>query len=87
MTAAMIPISTCSTLPMPIERELVGICKQSMVLLRQQLRQYLKDLHGTYGTADIDPVIITSAKEVRLVITLFAVIVFLHVNSFVSSSF
>ena len=54
----------CQLLPAPIEREQVGICKQSMLQLRHQLRQYMQQLHAEYVQAEVDPVIHTAAKEV-----------------------
>lgn len=37
-----------------VERELVGICKQSMWQVRQQLRQYIDDLHPGISKRNAD---------------------------------
>ena len=53
-----------SLVPLVVERELVGICKQSMLALRQQLRQYVDELHAQATIDDLKPYILTAANEV-----------------------
>ena len=50
--------------PDSIERELIGVCKQSMLQLRQQLRQYINELHKEWNMHDVDPVILVALLEV-----------------------
>ena len=50
--------------PIAVERELIGVCKQSMLQLRQQLRQYINELHNELGVHDLNPFILTAANEV-----------------------
>lgn len=47
-----------------MDRELIGVCKQSMLTLRQQLRQYINELHAESGVQDVDSYILTAASEV-----------------------
>ena len=47
-----------------VKRELVGICKQSIVKLRHQLRQYVHEVHGQSAVDDLNPLILTAANEV-----------------------
>lgn len=54
-----------------IERELVGICKQSMLMLRQQLLQYINELHADTNVDDVRSYIHMAANEVNSVLRYF----------------
>lgn len=53
-----------ATLNSPADREFIGICKQTMLQLRQHLRQYANELHSELSVADVHPYILTAALEV-----------------------
>ena len=63
------------TFPTILERELMGMCKHSVFQLRQQLRQYVNEVHDQFKMADTNQLIINAMMEVSS-----------NANEFVSSS-